>query len=160
MAACIPRHRLGHESCVSMMSRVIAKHDWYVSVDNRRPMATLTSPLPITAISCSSLVAVTVSLFKTCWYFTALPDQGPTITGSRLRYQIGDRVHVTCTSGKSRPATRLAWYINGEQAPAAAVLNPTQEVSDDGLETTSLALDFKVKPKHFRKGDLKLKVRH
>lgn len=67
---------------------------------------------------------------------------------------------MTCTSGKSRPATRLAWYINGEQAPAAAVLNPTQEVSDDGLETTSLALDFKVKPKHFRKGDLKLKVRH
>lgn len=87
----------------------------------------------------------------------ALPEQGPTITGSRLRYQIGDRVQANCTSGRSRPATRLAWYINGEPAPSAAVLPPTHEKYEDGLETTSLALDFKVKPKHFRKGDLKLK---
>ncbi|CAH2076170.1 unnamed protein product, partial [Iphiclides podalirius] len=87
----------------------------------------------------------------------ALPDHGPTITGSRLRYQIGDRVQVNCTSGRSRPATRLAWYINGEAAPAATVLPPLTFKDEDGLETTSLALDFKVKPKHFRKGDLKLK---
>ncbi|XP_059049595.1 uncharacterized protein LOC131844674 [Achroia grisella] len=87
----------------------------------------------------------------------ALPDHGPTITGSRLRYQIGDRVQVNCTSGKSRPATRLAWYINGEPAPSPAVLAPTHQITDDGLEVTSLALDFKAKPKHFRKGDLKLK---
>ncbi|XP_049867915.1 uncharacterized protein LOC126368075 [Pectinophora gossypiella] len=87
----------------------------------------------------------------------ALPDRGPTISGSRLRYQIGDRVQVNCTSGRSRPATRLAWYINGEPAPAGAVLPPVHEKHGDGLETTSLALDFKVKPKHFRKGDLKLK---
>ncbi|KAL0831224.1 hypothetical protein ABMA28_002078 [Loxostege sticticalis] len=87
----------------------------------------------------------------------ALPDHGPTITGSRLRYQIGDRVQVNCTSGRSRPATRLAWYVNGEPAPSTAQLTPTHQVFDDGLEVTSLALDFKVKPKHFRKGDLKLK---
>ncbi|XP_004926572.1 uncharacterized protein LOC114246107 [Bombyx mandarina] len=87
----------------------------------------------------------------------ALPDQGPTITGSKIRYQIGDRVQVNCTSGRSRPATRLAWYINGEPAPTAALLTPTHQVHSDGLETTSLGLDFKVKSKHFRKGDLKLK---
>ncbi|CAG4985700.1 unnamed protein product [Colias eurytheme] len=87
----------------------------------------------------------------------ALPAFGPVITGSRLRYHVGDRVQVNCTSGRSRPATRLAWYINGEPAPAAAVLPPEHHKHDDGLETTSLALDFKVKPKHFRKGDLKLK---
>ncbi|XP_026732527.1 uncharacterized protein LOC113497254 [Trichoplusia ni] len=87
----------------------------------------------------------------------ALPDHGPTITGSRLRYQIGDRVQVNCSSGRSRPATRLAWYINGEPAPPPALLPATHEKHEDGLETTSLALDFKVKPKHFRKGDLKLK---
>ncbi|CAK1601196.1 unnamed protein product [Parnassius mnemosyne] len=87
----------------------------------------------------------------------ALPDHGPTITGSRMRYQIGDRVQVNCTSGRSRPATRLAWYINGEPAPSATVLQPVIYKDGDGLETTSLALDFKVKPKHFRKGDLKLK---
>ncbi|CAG9785551.1 unnamed protein product [Diatraea saccharalis] len=87
----------------------------------------------------------------------ALPDHGPTITGSRLRYQIGDRVQVNCTSGRSRPATRLAWYINGEPAPTGAMLPPMHYKFEDGLEVTSLALDFKVKPKHFRKGDLKLK---
>ncbi|CAK1540407.1 unnamed protein product [Leptosia nina] len=87
----------------------------------------------------------------------ALPEFGPVITGSRLRYHVGDRVQVNCTSGRSRPATRLAWYINGEPAPAAAVLPPEQHRHEDGLETTSLALDFKVKPKHFRRGDLKLK---
>ncbi|CAG9578649.1 unnamed protein product [Danaus chrysippus] len=87
----------------------------------------------------------------------ALPATGPIITGSKLRYQIGDRVQVNCTSGRSRPATRLSWYINGEPAPLSSVLAPESYKHDDGLETTSLALDFKVKPKHFRKGDLKLK---
>lgn len=48
--------------------------------------------------------------------------------------------------------------MNGEPAPSTAQLTPTHQVFDDGLEVTSLALDFKVKPKHFRKGDLKLKV--
>ncbi|XP_045768512.1 uncharacterized protein LOC123869571 [Maniola jurtina] len=87
----------------------------------------------------------------------ALPATGPIITGSRLRYQIGDRVQVNCTSGRSRPATRLTWYINGEPAPSGAVLPPEHFQHDDGLETTTLGLDFKVKSKHFRKGDLKLK---
>lgn len=91
-------------------------------------------------------------------FFSALPATGPIITGSKLRYQIGDRVQVNCTSGRSRPATRLSWYINGEPAPISSVLTPENYKHDDGLETTSLALDFKVKPKHFRKGDLKLKV--
>lgn len=99
------------------------------------------------------------ALFYRIFFFAALPDRGPTITGSRLRYQIGDRVQANCTSGRSRPATRLAWYINGEPAPLGATQTPTHERHEDGLETTSLALDFKVKPKHFRKGDLKLKVR-
>lgn len=92
------------------------------------------------------------------FFFSALPEQGPIITGSRLRYQIGDRVQVNCTSGRSRPATKLAWYINGEPAPSPLVQPATHEKFEDGLERTSLALDFKVKPKHFRKGDLKLKV--
>ena len=87
-----------------------------------------------------------------------MPATGPIISGSRLRYQIGDRVQVNCTSGRSRPATRLTWYVNGEPAPSAAMLTPEHYQHDDGLETTSLALDFKVKPKHFKKGDLKLKV--
>ncbi|GBP07563.1 hypothetical protein EVAR_74147_1 [Eumeta japonica] len=57
----------------------------------------------------------------------AMPEHGPTIVGSRPRYQIGDRVQVNCTSGRSRPATRLAWYVNGELAPLSAVLGPSHE---------------------------------
>ncbi|CAH2108114.1 unnamed protein product [Euphydryas editha] len=87
----------------------------------------------------------------------ALPSTGPVITGFRMRYQIGDRVQVNCTSGRSRPATKLSWYINGEPAPQAIVREPEHYKHEDGLETTSLVLDFKAKPKHFRKGDLKLK---
>ncbi|XP_045447714.1 uncharacterized protein LOC123656037 [Melitaea cinxia] len=87
----------------------------------------------------------------------ALPSEGPVISGSRVRYQLGDRVQVNCTSGRSRPATQLAWYVNGEPAPPAVVRGPEHFRHEDGLETTTLSLDFKVKPKHFKKGDLKLK---
>lgn len=46
--------------------------------------------------------------------FPALPDEGPRITGGRPRYQIGDAVRVNCTSGRSKPAALLNWFINGE----------------------------------------------
>jgi len=35
--------------------------------------------------------------------------------GGRPRYQIGDTVRVNCTSGRSKPAAQLMWFINGEQ---------------------------------------------
>lgn len=44
-----------------------------------------------------------------------LPDaSGPQIEGVRPRYQIGDTVRANCTSSRSRPAAKLAWYINQE----------------------------------------------
>lgn len=45
-----------------------------------------------------------------------LPDEGPIITGGFPRYHIGDKVEVNCTSKRSKPAAKLKWYINGEQA--------------------------------------------
>ncbi|CAB4059703.1 unnamed protein product [Lepeophtheirus salmonis] len=48
-----------------------------------------------------------------------LPDDGPIITGGFPRYHIGDRVEVNCTSYRSKPAAKLKWYINGEQADPA-----------------------------------------
>ena len=45
-----------------------------------------------------------------------LPDEGPVITGGYPRYHIGDKVRVNCTSRRSKPAAKLKWYINGEQA--------------------------------------------
>lgn len=90
---------------------------------------------------------------------TALPDEGPRITGGRPRYQIGDTVNVNCTSGRSKPATSLNWFINGEPADVSLLkIHKPMVTGREGLETSTLGLEFKVKGKHFRRGDMKLKV--
>lgn len=91
----------------------------------------------------------------------ALPEEGPKITGGLPRYQIGDWVHVNCSSGRSKPATNLSWYINGEQVTDRMMLIPYHPVvtGREGLETSTLGLKFQVRHKHFKKGDMKLKVR-
>lgn len=90
---------------------------------------------------------------------TVLPEQGPKITGGRPRYQIGDEVNVNCTSGRSKPATHLNWFINGESANSSLLKYYNILITGrEGLETTILGLKFKVKPHSFRHGDMKLKV--
>ena len=39
-----------------------------------------------------------------------------TVSGSAPRYQVGDLLNVSCYSLNSRPAAKLKWYINGEEA--------------------------------------------
>lgn len=53
----------------------------------------------------------------------------------------------------------MSWFINGEP------VNPTflkkydrVYTGREGLETSILGLDFKVTGRHFRRGDMKLKV--
>ncbi|KAJ9582810.1 hypothetical protein L9F63_022851 [Diploptera punctata] len=88
----------------------------------------------------------------------ALPEEGPRITGGRPRYQIGDIVKVNCTSGRSKPAAHLMWFINGEQADSSFLRGPEIIfMGREGLETSVLGLEFRVKPKHFMQGDMKLK---
>jgi hypothetical protein len=87
-----------------------------------------------------------------------LPDEGPVISGGFPRYHIGDKVKINCTSHKSKPAAKLRWYINGEQADPQVVKHYKVRKEADGLETSTLGLRFKVREKHFRSsGDLKLK---
>ncbi|XP_058120785.1 uncharacterized protein LOC131282874 [Anopheles ziemanni] len=87
-----------------------------------------------------------------------LPEEDPYITGGKPRYQIGDVVRVNCTSGRSKPAVHLTWYINGEAADGALVKQYEPVVSGpDKLETSILGLEFRVKLKHFKRGDMKLK---
>lgn len=88
----------------------------------------------------------------------ALPTRGPVITGGRPRYNIGDTVRVNCTSGSSKPAAHLAWFINGDQVNSSYLRGPYRtQVSEEGLETTTLGLQFRVEPRHFRRGDMKMK---
>ena len=46
---------------------------------------------------------------------TVLPQDGPTITGGKDRYSIGDTVNVNCTSKGSKPAADIQWVINGKR---------------------------------------------
>ncbi|XP_073949005.1 uncharacterized protein [Choristoneura fumiferana] len=84
-----------------------------------------------------------------------LPETGPTLSGFRSRYRAGERVHASCACGASRPAARLAWYVNGEPAPPAAVAASTTVVG--GLEVATLTLDFRVTEEHFKNNGLKVK---
>ncbi|XP_039428918.1 uncharacterized protein LOC120412489 isoform X1 [Culex pipiens pallens] len=87
-----------------------------------------------------------------------LPDEDPHISGGKPRYQLGDAVRVNCTSGRSKPAVHLTWYINSEPAEPGLVRQYEPVVSGkDKLETSILGLEFRVKPKHFKRGDMKLK---
>jgi len=88
-----------------------------------------------------------------------LPDRGPDISGGVPRYNIGDRVNVTCLSRNSMPAAQLAWYVNGEKADDVHLRTYPEETDRrTGLKTSRLGLTFKVRHNHFvNKGDLKLK---
>jgi len=92
--------------------------------------------------------------------FLDLPDEGsPKISGGRPRYQIGDYVRVNCTAGRSKPAVKLSWQVNGEPVEQQKLRKYDTIVSGrDGLETSVLGLQFRVEQKHFRKGNMKLKV--
>lgn len=88
-----------------------------------------------------------------------LPETDPRITGGRARYQIGERVNVNCTSGRSKPAVKLTWFINSQPAPQEFVKTyKTIKTGREGLEQTIQGLRFRVQQHHFKNGDMKLKV--
>lgn len=92
--------------------------------------------------------------------FAVLPEEDPKISGGKSRYQIGEIVHVNCTSGRSKPAVKLSWFINGEPADYHYLTKYKAHVTGrEGLEQSTLGLRFKVKQKHFHLGDMKLKVK-
>lgn len=82
---------------------------------------------------------------RLCLRFADLPDSGPDILGGQPRYNIDDRVNVTCISRESFPAADLSWYINGEKADAEFLVHYPEDVSFGGLRTSRLGLVFKVK---------------
>ncbi|XP_011146977.1 uncharacterized protein LOC105187702 [Harpegnathos saltator] len=90
----------------------------------------------------------------------ALPEEGPTIMArsGKHRYQVGDVVRFNCTSTKSKPPAILSWFINGEQVDMQFLKGPHITDADrEGLKTTTLGLEFRLRSKHFKRGDLKIK---
>jgi hypothetical protein len=43
-----------------------------------------------------------------------IPKQPPRIVGGQGTYKPGEALRVNCTSGPSRPAANLKWYINND----------------------------------------------
>ncbi|KAG8180696.1 hypothetical protein JTE90_005793 [Oedothorax gibbosus] len=86
-----------------------------------------------------------------------LNQDGPSITGGRLRYQEGNVVNVNCTAVKSHPPAELRWYINDKEANRD-YLRPYMPIRyPDGQESTLLGLRFTVQPRHFQRGEMRLK---
>ena len=77
------------------------------------------------------------------FFFVAdLPDDGPIISGSLPRYKTGDIISANCSSRNSLPAATLNWYINGEEATPAMLINyPVLETSRGRL-TSILGLRY------------------
>ncbi|KAK8772300.1 hypothetical protein V5799_024456 [Amblyomma americanum] len=45
----------------------------------------------------------------------ALPSRDPEIENLQTAYKIGDAINATCSSGPSKPAPILTWYVNGDR---------------------------------------------
>ncbi|XP_066957435.1 uncharacterized protein [Macrobrachium rosenbergii] len=86
-----------------------------------------------------------------------LPERGPTISGGRLHYRVGDMVRLNCTSSRSKPAATLTWFINGIPASQNHLVPYFPWIHEDGLESRRLGLHFKVDKDHFLKDVLILK---
>ncbi|XP_018400841.1 PREDICTED: uncharacterized protein LOC108778220 [Cyphomyrmex costatus] len=74
----------------------------------------------------------------------ALPQERPTITGEEKVYASGDVLALNCTSGKSHPAAKLRWFVNGQQ------VKPDSELvfEQHGLYLTISSLLLELEPGH------------
>ncbi|KAG5318869.1 MOS1T transposase, partial [Pseudoatta argentina] len=89
----------------------------------------------------------------------ALPEDEPVITArpGKHRYQVGDVVRFNCTSTRSKPHATLSWFINGDPVEQQFLKSYPVDVDRNDLETSTLGLEFRLRLKHFKKGDLKIK---
>ncbi|XP_035212578.1 uncharacterized protein LOC118186582 [Stegodyphus dumicola] len=84
------------------------------------------------------------------------PSDGPVLMEEKSDYELGDNVSILCNSGKSKPAPELKWYIN-DQLAQSELADQETIVYPDQLESTSLALRFRLKPDVLHNGKVTLK---
>ncbi|KFM75578.1 hypothetical protein X975_20379, partial [Stegodyphus mimosarum] len=82
---------------------------------------------------------------------------GPSITGGKRAYKVGDTVDINCTVAKSTPPAELHWYINDKEARNDYLVNRPPAVGPDGEELTVLGLKFTVRQRHFQKQEMRLR---
>ncbi|XP_054709440.1 synaptogenesis protein syg-2-like [Uloborus diversus] len=83
--------------------------------------------------------------------------EGPSITGSKRGYLVGDLVDVNCTSARSSEPAQLQWYVNDEEVKAEFLAEYRPVLYPDGLSSTKLGLQFRVQREHFKGEEMRLK---
>ncbi|KAH7968286.1 hypothetical protein HPB52_007325 [Rhipicephalus sanguineus] len=83
-------------------------------------------------------------------------DMRPHITYDRETYQVGDNVLLNCTSSRSRPAPKLAVYVNDRLLIDADVRTKV-DTHPDGFQTTTLAATIPVRQHDVSRAALRVK---
>ncbi|XP_022257055.1 uncharacterized protein LOC106472805 [Limulus polyphemus] len=81
----------------------------------------------------------------------------PIINGGLLKYQVGDKVNVNCSSAKSKKPATLSWFINDRKAQPVSLLRYPMTQYEGGLKSSALGLQFTVRAHHFDEGEMRLK---
>ncbi|XP_015927693.2 cell adhesion molecule 4 [Parasteatoda tepidariorum] len=84
------------------------------------------------------------------------PSDSPILMTEKSYYELGDNVSILCNSGKAKPAPELKWYIN-DQLAQSDLSDQETVVYPDQLESTSLALRFRLKPDVLHNGKVVVK---
>ncbi|XP_075735775.1 uncharacterized protein LOC119169274 [Rhipicephalus microplus] len=83
-------------------------------------------------------------------------DMRPHITYDRESYQVGGFVRVNCTSSRSRPAPKLAVYVNDRLLIDADVRTKV-DTHPDGFQVTTLSANIPVKQHDVSRAALRVK---
>lgn len=80
-------------------------------------------------------------------------ERKPTMSNVRSKYVVGERLQATCTSGGSRPAANLTWFLNGEKIKAANIII----FERSKMKVTESTLNYSITTHSFHNGKLRLK---
>ncbi|XP_069190282.1 uncharacterized protein [Procambarus clarkii] len=84
-----------------------------------------------------------------------VPTRGPSVSGQRGDYQVGDLLLLNCSSPPSYPSTTLTWDINGRQTgPRETVVTYPGESDGSGRVSAWSGLHMWLHAHHFTHGAL------
>ncbi|XP_066954792.1 junctional adhesion molecule 2A-like [Macrobrachium rosenbergii] len=86
-----------------------------------------------------------------------VPEEKPTIHGTKHKYHIGDNARLTCVSANSTPPAQLTWYINDRKVPPEYLVQAPSVKYPNGLMQTRLGLSFVITRNHFQNGEMTLR---
>ncbi|XP_037504434.1 uncharacterized protein LOC119379258 [Rhipicephalus sanguineus] len=82
--------------------------------------------------------------------------QGPTLTGIKARYRIGERINATCSSGLSSAGPTLHWLINDREPNEQETEQRVELVRVGNLEERRQQLALRARDQHFVNGVMRI----